>query len=70
MVMSAVTGAVAGVCLASLLATAGDRLLPQIMDGDAFTTAMAPVGATLCLLSLAALAGLASRRPIRYSTCG
>jgi len=43
-VVSAVTGVVAGVCFVSLLATSGHRLLPQIMNGDAYTTTMAAVG--------------------------
>src|SRR5439155_20159056 len=60
---SAVTGVVAGVCFVSLLTTTGHRLLPQIMNGDAYTTTMAAVGAAVWLLSLVALAGLASRRP-------
>jgi hypothetical protein len=56
-------GAVAGVCVLTVLATAGDQLLPRIMVGDGYTTAMVAVNAPVCLLCLAALAVLGSRRP-------
>jgi signal transduction histidine kinase/ActR/RegA family two-component response regulator len=54
---------VAGVCLLTILATSGHRLLPQIVDGDSYTTAMVAVSVQLCLFSLVALAVLVSRRP-------
>jgi signal transduction histidine kinase len=62
-VVSAAVGAVAGVCLVTLLATAGHRLLPGIMSGDGYPTAMVAVSVTVCLLALAALAVVGSRRP-------
>jgi signal transduction histidine kinase len=62
-VVSAATGAVAGVCLLTLFATAGHQLLPRIMDGDGYTTTMMAVSASATLLSLVALAILGSRPP-------
>ena len=65
-VVAAAAGAVAGVCGLTLLATAGHRLLPEIMVGDSHTSAMLAVSLPVLLLSLAALALLASQP--RYST--
>jgi len=65
-VVAAAAGAVAGVCGLTLLATAGYRLLPEIMVGDSHTSAMLAVSLPVLLLSLAALALLASQP--RYST--
>ena len=65
-VVAPAAGAVAGVCGLTLLATAGHRLLPEIMVGDSHTSAMLAVSLPVLLLSLAALALLASQP--RYST--
>jgi len=62
-VVSAAAAVVAGVCLLVLFATAGHRLLPQIVSGDAFTTTMMTVSVLVWLLSLVALAILGLRRP-------
>jgi signal transduction histidine kinase len=62
---AAAAGAVAGVCLLTLLATAGHQLLPGIVYGDGYTTAMVAVNMPVLLLSLIALAILGSRP--RYS---
>jgi signal transduction histidine kinase/CheY-like chemotaxis protein len=56
-------GAVAGVCLLTLLATSGHQLLPRIVEGDGYTTTMVAVGVLLCVFSLIALAILAWRPP-------
>jgi signal transduction histidine kinase len=61
----AAAGAVAGVCLLTVLTTTGHQLLPRIMHGDAYTTAMMTVSLPVWLLSLVALAILGSRP--RYS---
>ena len=61
----AAAGAVAGVCLLTLFATAGHQLLPRIVDGEGYTAAMVAVNVPVLLLSLIALAILASRP--RYS---
>jgi hypothetical protein len=63
LVTSAVAGAVAGVCLVTLLATVGHQHLPAIVSGDRYTSAMATVSAPVLLLSLAALAALGWGRP-------
>jgi signal transduction histidine kinase len=62
-VAPAAAGAVAGVLLLSLLATAGQQLLPRIMNGDAHTTAMMAMSIPVWLLSLVGLAILGSRPP-------
>jgi signal transduction histidine kinase/CheY-like chemotaxis protein len=62
-VIWAAAGAVAGICLLTLLAGAGHQLLPQLMLGDSPTTAMAAVNVAVCLLCLAAAAVLLSRPP-------
>ena len=62
-VRSAAVGAVAGVCLLTLLATAGHQLLPRIVDGDGYTTAMMAVSVAVWLFTVIALAILASRPP-------
>jgi signal transduction histidine kinase/CheY-like chemotaxis protein len=59
----AATGAAAGTCLVFLLATAGQQLLPRVTDRGTHTAAMMAAGAAVVLLSVAALAVLASRRP-------
>ena len=62
-VASAAAGAVAGVFLLTLLVTAGHQFLPQIINGDGYTTAMMAVSVPVWLLSLVALAILGSRPP-------
>ncbi|MBV8337784.1 MAG: MASE4 domain-containing protein [Alphaproteobacteria bacterium] len=59
----AATGATAGACLVFLLATAGQQLVPRLMDRSAHTTAMLVANVPIVLLSVAALAVLASWRP-------
>ena len=58
---AAAAGAVAGVCLLTLFASAGHQLLPPIMFGDDYTTAMVAVNLAVFLLCLAAVAVLGSR---------
>jgi signal transduction histidine kinase len=58
-------GVVAVVCLLTILATAGHRLLPRIVVGDRYTTQMLAVGGAVLLIDLAALAVLGARH--RYS---
>ena len=60
---SAAAGVVVGVFLLTLLATAGHQLLPQIVNGDAFTTKMMIVSVPVWLLCLGALVILGSRPP-------
>jgi signal transduction histidine kinase/CheY-like chemotaxis protein len=60
---AAAAGAVTGVCLLTLFATAGHQLLPPIMLGDGYTTAMVAVNVPVFLLCLAAVAVLGSRPP-------
>jgi len=62
-IMAAAAGAVAGVCLLTLLATKGHQLLPQTMNDGEYATAMLAVNAGVWVLSLAALGVLGSRRP-------
>jgi signal transduction histidine kinase/CheY-like chemotaxis protein len=62
-VATGAAGAVAGVCLLTLFATAGHRLLPRLMDGDGYTTTMMTVGVSATLLCILALAILGSRSP-------
>ncbi len=62
-IMSATAGAIAGVCLLTILATAGHRHLPQIMIGDGYTTAMVAMSVLISLISLAALVVLGSWPP-------
>ena len=62
-IVSAAASAVAGVGLLTLFATAGDQLLPRIINGDGYTIAMAVVNVPVWLLSVVALAVLASRPP-------
>jgi signal transduction histidine kinase len=59
----AATGAVAAVCLLTLFAAAGRQLLPPIMLGDGYTTAMVAAHIPVLLLCIAAVAVLGSRRP-------
>ena len=59
----AVAGAVAGVCVLTFLATAEHQVLPRIMVDDSYTTSMVAVNAAVCVLCLAALTVLGSRRP-------
>ncbi len=54
---------IAGVCGATLLATRGQGLLPPIMQGNRDTANMSVVVWSVWLLSLAALAMLARRKP-------
>jgi signal transduction histidine kinase len=62
-VMLAVAGAVAAVCVLTFLATAEHQVLPRIMVDDSYTTSMVAVNAAVCVLCLAALTVLGSRRP-------
>jgi signal transduction histidine kinase/CheY-like chemotaxis protein len=62
-VVSAVAGAVAGVCLLTFLAAAGYRLLPRIMSSDGYTTAMLAVSVVVLLLGFIALAVQGSQFP-------
>ena len=62
-VVWAAAGAVAVVCLLSLLAGAGHQLLPQLMIGDSYASAIVAVNVVVCLLCLAAAAVLVSRPP-------
>jgi signal transduction histidine kinase len=62
-VVSAAVSAVAGVCLLTVFATAGHQLLPRIMSGDVYATAMPAVGVVVGLLGLVTLAVLGSRLP-------
>jgi PAS domain S-box-containing protein len=60
------TGVTATVCTAlaaTLLATAGETILPQIMQGSSYTYSMIAVVTTVWISSLAALAVLWARRP-------
>ena len=59
----ATAGAVASVCVLTVLATADHQLLPRLLVGDGYTTAMVVVNASVLLLCLAVLAVLGSRRP-------
>ena len=59
----AATGTIAGVCLLTLVATAGHQLLPPMMLGDGYTTAMVAANVPAWLLCLVALAVLGSRPP-------
>jgi signal transduction histidine kinase/CheY-like chemotaxis protein len=59
-------GVVAAVCLLTFLATAGHRLLPRMIVGGRYTTAMLALGVAVAITDLVALAALAARR--RYST--
>jgi signal transduction histidine kinase len=59
----AAAGAVTGACLVFLLATVGQQLLLRLTDRGVHTTAMTVASVPVVLLSVAALAGLASRRP-------
>jgi len=56
-------GAVAGAFLLTLLATTGHQILPEIVNGDSYTTWMMAVGVPVLLLSLVALTILGSRPP-------
>jgi two-component system, NarL family, sensor histidine kinase UhpB len=62
-VIWAAAGVVAGICLLSLVASAGHQLLPRLMLGDSYTTAMMALNIPVCLLGLAAAAVLVSRPP-------
>jgi signal transduction histidine kinase/CheY-like chemotaxis protein len=62
-VVPAAAATLAGVCLLTLLATSGHQLLPRIVDGDRYTTAMVVVSVLLCAFSLVALAILGLRPP-------
>jgi signal transduction histidine kinase len=62
-VIWAAAGAVVGVCLLTLFAATSHQLLPPIMLGDGYTTAMATVDIPVLLLCFAAVAVLGSRPP-------
>jgi signal transduction histidine kinase len=56
-------GTLTGVCLLTLVATMGHQLLPKMMLGDRYTTAVVTANLLVWLLGLAALAILGSRPP-------
>jgi signal transduction histidine kinase len=62
-IISVAAGAVTGVCLLFLLATAGHPLLPRIVNGDSYTSAIIFVNLPVLLFSLTALTFLGSRFP-------
>jgi two-component system sensor histidine kinase UhpB len=62
-VIWAAAGTVAVVCFLSLLASPGHQLLPQLMLGDSYASAMVAGNVVVCLLCLAAAAVLVSRPP-------
>jgi signal transduction histidine kinase/CheY-like chemotaxis protein len=62
-VVSAAAGAVAVVLVLTFFVTAGHQLLPRIVDGEGYTTAMMAVSVPVWLFSLVALAILGSRPP-------
>jgi signal transduction histidine kinase/ActR/RegA family two-component response regulator len=62
-ILSAVAGALAAACALTVLATAGQNLLPAIMQGNSYTPAMSLVVSSTWVLSLLALAVLWLRRP-------
>jgi signal transduction histidine kinase len=65
-IISITASAVVGVCLLFLLATAGYPLLPRMVNGDSYTSAMVVVNVPGLLFSIIALIALGSRFP--YST--
>jgi signal transduction histidine kinase/ActR/RegA family two-component response regulator len=62
-VLSAIAGVVAAVCALTVLATAGQDVLPAIMRGNNYTPAMSLVVSTTWVLSVLALAVLWLRKP-------
>jgi two-component system sensor histidine kinase UhpB len=62
-VIWAAAGTVAVVCFLSLLASPGHQVLPQLMLGDSYASAMVAENVVVCLLCLAATAVLVSRPP-------
>jgi signal transduction histidine kinase/ActR/RegA family two-component response regulator len=62
-VLAAIAGVVAAVCALTVLATAGQDVLPAIMQGNNYTAAMSLVVSTTWVLSLLALAVLWRRKP-------
>ena len=62
-ILSAVSAIVSLVCGFTLLATAGQALLPPIMEGNHYTPILIVVISTVWLLNLAALYALSRRRP-------
>lgn len=62
-VLSGSAGALAAACALTVLATAGQDLLPAIMRGNSYTPAMSLVVSSTWVLSLVALAVLWLRRP-------
>ena len=62
-ILSSVAGAVAAVVVIALIATAGQALLPSIMDGNHYTPLMIGVVSTVWLLSLLALVALWRQGP-------
>jgi len=61
-VRSAAVGAIAAVSFLALLATAGQQLLPQIVNDGSYTTTMIAVSVPVLLIGFIALAVLGSRR--------
>jgi len=62
-VLAAIAGVVAAVCALTVLATAGQDVLPAIMHGNTSTAAMRVVVSTTWVLSFVALAVLWLRKP-------
>jgi signal transduction histidine kinase len=62
-ILLAIAAVVAAACALALLATAGQALLPAIMQGNRYTPAMIGVVSTVWALSVAALVVLWHRRP-------
>jgi signal transduction histidine kinase/CheY-like chemotaxis protein len=62
-ILASIGAVAATVCAAVVLTTAGQALLPAIMDGSHYTPAMKGVVSTVWLLSLGALGLLWRRRP-------
>ena len=62
-VLGSVAGTILIVCGLAFLATAGERLLPDIMRGDRYTPVMFGVVSSVWAMSLVALALLWRRRP-------
>ena len=60
---SVTAGAIAGVCLLFLLTTAGYSLLPRMVNGDGYTSAMVVVNVPGVVFSIIALIALGSRFP-------
>jgi two-component system sensor histidine kinase/response regulator len=62
--LCATVAVIAGVCALTLLSTAGAMLLPEIMDGNGYTTVMKLVVSSVWILSLLAVLVLSRKRPL------